>query len=152
MHGDWVCIAGYSDEGGCIRPLLRYGHLDESWLFVGKTQVVQPFACVEVDLVRHIPDPPHTEDWEIASTPPVLRGTLDVAARRSFLRNLKDATVETIFGAPVQHDSGHWVQAGHGSRSLGTVRAHVTQVLYRELDGGNWDYRSHSAIAVVPTG
>ena len=141
MHGDWVCVAGYTDAGDCVRPLLRYGHLDEAWLFVGTSQVVRPFARVEIDLVRQVPCPPHTEDWEIQPTAPVLRGELDVSGRRAFLKALEDPNVESIFGAPVQHEMGYWVEAGCGTQSLGTVRVKVSQVSYRETDDGKWDYR-----------
>lgn len=112
MHGDWVCVAGYTDAGDCVRPALRYGHLDEPWLFVGKTQIVRPFARVEVDLLRNVPDPPHTEDWDIAASPPVFRAELDDFQRRSPLNRLQDVNVESIFGAPVQHESGYWVPTG----------------------------------------
>jgi hypothetical protein len=125
MRGTNVCIAGYSQDGRCIRPVLRRGAIQEDWLLEKGQIVIRPFAIVEFDLLKNDPDPPHTEDWIINSTYRVCRGMLTSQQQRELLREKTDDAVENIFGALVHSKPGRYVKAGEGDRSLGTVQPKV---------------------------
>ncbi len=71
MGGERVCIAGYTRDGRCIRPELARGFFAEWWLDHGTSGLVRPFAVLEFDLLRPERRAPHTEDWIVASGPPV---------------------------------------------------------------------------------
>jgi hypothetical protein len=141
MGGDRICVAGYTDAGGCIRPVLPYAHLNEAWLFSDGVPIVRPFARIELDVLRNVPEPPHTEDWLISARKPVCRGEVPNSARREFLNRSLDADVASLFGAPVRHEQGYWIEAGHGKRSLGTVRGRVRRVVYGSNATNKWQYR-----------
>ena len=63
MYEGRVCVAGYDDDGNCIRPVLPPPGIHESTLFKNGEPIVYPFAMVEYDLIRPNPQPPHTEDY-----------------------------------------------------------------------------------------
>jgi hypothetical protein len=146
MAGERVCVAGYTRKGGqpesCVRPLFRYGDLTQQWLY-SRSGIIRPFAVVEFDLLKHNPEKPHSEDWLIEPRLRVVQEILSPDERLAFLRSIEDATVREIFGTEVLHDEGWFVRQGHGSRSLGTIRAaSLDEVVYRRWsDSGKWDYR-----------
>lgn len=141
MSGTRVCLAGYTKQGDCVRPELPYGQFTEDWLFRDGRAVVRPFAAIEVDLDRHIPHPPHTEDWLVRPGPAVARGQVAPGDRQKFLDRITDPDLNGIFGTRVHQENGWWVEAGQGTRSLGTVKARLWEVFHRAKDGGGWDYR-----------
>ena len=142
MQGARVCVAGYLPDDTCVRPLLRVGGLTETWLFVGRQVAVQPFARVELDLLEHRPEPPHTEDWIIAPTYRRRLGLLDMNERAAFLERIGDGALAEIFGTPIHQDEGTYVLAGAGRRSLGTIAVErVADVTYSPRPMGKWDYR-----------
>lgn len=141
MGGNRVCLAGYAENGTCVRPELPFGTITEPWLYLGSEAVVRPFARIELELARNTPHPPHTEDWLIGPRRPVHHGMLAANDQLALLSSHTDTAVEQIFGAPVQHDQGWWVAAGTGRRSLGTVRACVWDVIHKPKPDGGWHYR-----------
>lgn len=142
MREPRVCLAGYLPDMTCVRPLFRHGDVTESWLRGGTEVVVRPFAVVELDLLEHRPQPPHTEDWHVGSRYRRELGVLRVADRLDLLRDIEDASVQAMFDGPIERRPGASVAAGGGSRSLGTVAVRqVGPVCYRERDVGKWDYR-----------
>jgi len=62
MQAGRVCVAGYDEQGHCIRPVLPPPGILESSLLVEGKPVVFPFAIVEYELLQSRPQPPHTED------------------------------------------------------------------------------------------
>jgi putative nucleic acid modification protein with dual OB domain len=122
-----VCVAGYTTDRRCVRPSLPYRNLTESWLWENGQLVVRPFALVELDLLSHHPNPPHTEDWVINEGYKKHLGIKTEVERRAALLETCDSNVEQIFGAELHFRSfggartACWVRAGEGKRSLGTV-------------------------------
>ncbi len=141
MFGNRVCVAGYVSGVGCVRPLDWHGyHLEESWLSVGE-RYIRPFDVVEIDLLEHRPDPPHTEDW---ITNPASRRyvrSVGAAERPKWLVAHDDRAVDQIFGTLVHRDHGSYVTEGEGNRSLGTVGiSRLDRVMY-DAEYGDWEYR-----------
>src|SRR5687767_3600784 len=99
MNGDHVCVAGVTSDGRSIRPCVQHGNLTESWLWDNGRLIVRPFALVELELVSHKPGPPHTEDWIIDAGHKVFLGLNGEAERQVALIQMRDASVETSFGA-----------------------------------------------------
>jgi len=126
MRDERVCVAGYPlslvERTSCVRPDFHYGAITESWLLSHGTAVVRPFAVVELDLLHHRPEPPHTEDWIIDRRCRGAHGITPIQAQHALLNDLDDSSVAEIFGAEVHHDRGWWVKSGTGYRSLGTIR------------------------------
>ena len=141
MSGDRVCIAGYTPDGACVRPELPYGFFTEPWLIQDSKGIVRPFAKVEFKLDRHIPDPPHTEDWVALPAKPRVCGHVPPADRMRFLHATASPDVESIFGATIHHEWGLWVAAGEGAASLGTIKARVWDIIHEATQGGGWEYR-----------
>ena len=88
MGGERVCIAGYTRDGRCIRPELARGFFAEWWLDRRGSGVVRPFAILEFDLLRPQRMAPHTEDWIVASGPPVFRGSVLDVERMTCLQGI----------------------------------------------------------------
>ena len=142
MQGRRVCLAGYTADLTCVRPLFpRPKGLTEEWLQANRHGIIRPFAVVEFDLQQAAPDPPHTEDWIISPVYRVRR-VLAPDGQKSLLERIVDDSVESIFGAAIHYEVSHYVHAGEGSRSLGTVRpGEVVEVSYKPKAEGKWDYR-----------
>ena len=100
-----------------------------------------PFAVVEYDLLEHTPKPPHTEDWRYDPASVRFIKRLGEKEKRETLERLCDPNVSEIFGAPVISTHGHYIMAGQGTRSLGTIQpSEVSDVVCEKLDDG-WKYR-----------
>ncbi len=131
-----VCIAGYTPDNMCIRPVLSHNWFHEDWLRDGEQVVVRPFATIEVLLQKNEPKPPHCEDWLIDPNYRIQREVLLPAARNVFLSQLIDENIEAIFAATVHKNPGWYVMAGEGKRSLGTISPKViAKVLFFEQRG-----------------
>jgi len=141
MQGDHICVAGYLRDGTCIRPLFQWKPLTESWVWLKESVVIRPFAEVELDLQQHTPHPPHSEDWWVSPTYYRLLRFLKTDKQLALLQRIEDSDVSSIFGAPIQQENGWFVQAGQGSRSLGTVKVEVERVGFAARPDGHWDYR-----------
>lgn len=142
MQGTRICIAGYTREYKCVRPVFWSSGLVERWLSNKGQVVIRPFAIVEFDLQEHKPEPPHTEDWIIDEVYRQNCGMLDGEKQERFLKKIADKSVASIFGTPVLRDEGYYIEKGTGTRSLGTViPKQVKQVSYVKKESGKWDYR-----------
>lgn len=143
MSGTRVCIAGYLDDGTCVRPVFNRGGLEEAWLFRGHSLITRPFARVEFDfqyrpsLVEH----PHTEDWIIDRDYRVGCGSLGEARQKVVLPRTCSASVNDIFGANIHHESGYFVLNGEGEHSLGTVKPDSISQVSHYYGYGRWNYQ-----------
>jgi hypothetical protein len=148
MSADKVCVAGYTDDGSCIRPQIKRGNLTEDWLWERNQVIIRPFARVELELVSMTPEPPHTEDWIVDPLHRVSMGMVSVDDRPTFMNRISDPNVEAIFGAHLEYRAwnsirkGCWIRSGEGTRSLGTVLTRGIQQIFHYLsDRGKWEYR-----------
>lgn len=142
MSGSRVCLAGYMLDGTCVRPLFRYGVIDESWLYMYAQPNIRPFAKVTFDFVEHKPDPPHSEDWLVRPSYWEHCGVMEPGRRKLFLQSICDRSVADIFGTEIHQDHSYHVKAGCGVRSLGTIKAQtIGNVSYGQKTDGKWDYR-----------
>lgn len=139
-----VCIAGYTPEHTCIRPLLPHGHhLREDCLCKDGQVVMRPFGLVEFDLQEHLGRPPHTEDWIVEPDRFVLRRVLTLAEKREMLEKTLDGSVGGIFGAQVHTQPGWYVMAGEGKRSLGTIIPRRIDGIHFYEDKGSYQLSFH---------
>ncbi len=122
MSGTNVCVAGYTPEGQCVRPVLRWGAVQEDWLLDDKQVVVRPFAIIEFDLQKHTPEAPHTEDWIFNPNFRAPRGMMMVQQQRALLTKTAHIAIQDIFGATIHAKPGRYVMSGEGTCSLGTVQ------------------------------
>lgn len=149
MHGNRVCVAGVTDEGECIRPLLkRQGFdadfslvetsrpLERGFLYRCGPQPLAPFTRVSLALERHVPSPPHTEDWLLSYGAGTFESILEPQKRLPFVKRTLSPSLADAFGTPILEGPGHYVRAGTGVRSIATV--HVQQPIrgsVKERDG-----------------
>jgi hypothetical protein len=141
MQGDHICVAGYLRDGTCIRPQFQWKPLTEGWVWLKGSVVIRPFAEVELDLLQHTPHPPHSEDWLVSPTYYRLLRFLKPDKQLELLDKIHDPDVSSIFGAPINQENGWFIQAGQGTRSLGTVKVKVERVVFAARQDGRWDYR-----------
>jgi len=144
MQGDRVCVAGYLPDDTCVRPVFAKGGLTEGWLRLRGTVAIRPFARIEFDLhgKSPLPLPPHTEDRIIDAAYRVRRDALTPEERAEWCAKAEDREVAAIFGAAIHDEDGHFVLAGEGARSLGTVRVkRLDEVLFSPGANGRWQYR-----------
>lgn len=142
MQGKRVCLAGYTADCTCVRPVFRRPNgLTEDWLQASSQGIIRPFSVVEFDLQQAMPEPPHTEDWLISPVYRVKR-VLAPEGQRALLERIKDPSIEAIPGTAIHDEQGWYVNAGEGSRSLGTVEPkRVEGVHYIPREGGKSEYR-----------
>lgn len=137
-----VCVAGYDEQGQCIRPVLPYRGIQESSLYVHGHPIIFPFAVVEYELTQPDPQPPHTEDYHYNPLSVKLIESKTETQRREVLELSLFQSVSRIFEQPILTDPGHYVMDGHGPRSLGTILPkQVIQVIFEPLAESKWDYR-----------
>jgi hypothetical protein len=148
MSSDKICVAGYTDDGTCVRPLFNHRNLTEDWLWMHGRVIIRPFSRVELTLISKRPDPPHTEDWLVDPLHRVPSGEMKIEDRAEFLSDMADKTVESIFGAFLEYRisnsvrMGCWIRSGEGERSLGTVRPRDIWKIHHYLnEKGKWEYR-----------
>ena len=122
MQEGRVCVAGYDQDGKCVRPVLPPPGIHESSLYFQGHPIVFPFAVVEYDFQKQIPEPPHTEDWRYEPTSIQFIKRLDEKQKRKTLDESLSSDVSGIFRAPIITDVGYYVMAGQGACSLGTIR------------------------------
>lgn len=144
MHEGRVCIAGYDENGKCIRPILPPPGIHEQSLYRQGRPIIFPFAVVEFDLLHPDPQPPHTEDIFYAANSVRLVGCLDEEQRRKLLEMTSCRNLVDVFDAPICSSPGHYILKGQGTRSLGTVQPkRVTRAFYEQNqhEEGKWKYR-----------
>ncbi|MBA3415631.1 MAG: hypothetical protein H0U10_10445 [Chloroflexia bacterium] len=146
MSGNQVCLAGCLPDGRCIRPLFRFGHPEEPWLYQGARAAIRPFAAVELRLIEQPRNlaPPHIEDWHVDRAYRH-RYDLDPIDRHELLRDSAAPSLDGAFGAVIGGERGswgRWVAAGAGVRSLTTVRARsVHEIAFGPSSRGKREYR-----------
>jgi hypothetical protein len=138
-----VCIAGYTKDGACLRPIVPFRGIPEWFLRKNDRLIIRPFAVVEFDFVRPVPEAPHMEDWEIDRFHRrLIIAHLPEEKRLRLLEKTARDSVADIFGTKIHNDFGFYVQAGEGERSLGTIcPAEFTHLICEPKTGGKWDYR-----------
>lgn len=142
MQEGRVCVAGCDEDGRCIRPVLPPPGIHESSLYSRGQPIVFPFAVVEYNLRRAVPHPPHMEDWRYAARSVRFIRRLDEDRRREVLAHSLCDDVSAVFDVPILHRPGHYVRAGAGSRSMGTIRPQrVNWTTYEQAAEGKWKYR-----------
>ena len=142
MREGRVCIAGYDQEGRCIRPVLPPPGIHESALYAYGHVIVFPFAEVEYELLHSTPEPPHTEDYRYDPASVRFVGQVSEETRKEVLTKSLFPSLEAVFEVPVCTDPGHYVVAGKGPRSLGTIRpARILKAIYEQSEEGSWKYR-----------
>jgi hypothetical protein len=143
MQEPKVCIAGYTRDGTCLRPVIPFQGIGEWFLRKDDRLIIRPFAVVELDLLRHVPKAPHTEDWEIDRFyRRLITSQLPEEKKLRLLEKTASDSVAGIFGAEIHDDLGFYVQAGDGDRSLGTIRpAEIMGLVCEARAVDKWDYR-----------
>lgn len=137
MQDQRVCVAGYDEQGRCVRPVLPPPGIQECSLYANGKSIIFPFASVTYDLIEHAPQPPHTEDYLFHPAAVQSGGALDMDDRPAFLLRTLSPNVAAIFGQPIYADAGHYVLDGSGPRSLGTVQpSRPPQVLFQTGQDG----------------
>jgi hypothetical protein len=142
MQEGRVCVAGYDQDGKCVRPVLPPPGIHESSLYFQGHPIVFPFAVVEYDFQKQIPEPPHTEDWRYEPTSIQFIKRLDEKQKRKTLDESLSSDVSGIFRAPIITDVGYYVMAGQGACSLGTIRIkQMIKAVYEHTPDRGWRYR-----------
>jgi len=143
MQKSNVCIAGYTKDWICMRPVIPFRGISEQFLHQDERLIIRPFAIIELDFLHHTPELPHTEDWEIdQSYRQLITAQLPEEKRLRLLEKTQSNSVAEIFGAEIHDDQGFYLKSGEGLRSLGTIRpAEFTRLIYEPKDNGKWDYR-----------
>ena len=141
MHYGRICIFGFDEKKRQIRPVIPYSGINEGYIFDNENkQIIKPFAEVEFDFIRPLPEPPHMEDCEINTEykPKLIRNLSENESKR-FLEEILDESVNAIFGESIQN---HQKIITGGSRSIGTIRINeVLSVNYSIKQGDKYEYR-----------
>lgn len=140
MSGDRVCVAAINQDRNSIRPVLPRG-ISEHWLYQRPPEVVRPFSIISLDLNQNLPQPPHTEDWSFDPNSLSIENLLEAKWRERYLKDILDPDVASIFGSEIHTDRGCYLEAGEGSRSLGTIKVHQIERFDHNCRYDSWDYR-----------
>jgi hypothetical protein len=143
MGGQRVCIAGYLNDGTCVRPVLSTGGLTKEWLYEGEKAVIRPFSIIEFefDSKKGKNQKPHTEDWIICSKHHSYRGMLSEKQQKALLSHIDDIGISKIFGTEIHSGPGWYVRYGEGDRSIGTIsNPQIWEVLYAPSEN-KFEYR-----------
>ncbi len=143
MQNERVCIAGYDQQGHCLRPVLPPPGIHESALSSGPCPIIFPSAKVEFEFTQPTPRPPHTED--IRYQPASVRFIERQPKERwhKMLEATLSKSVSAIFEQPIHSEHGHYILDGQGLRSLGTIRpARILKTVHEfSPDNKKWKYR-----------
>jgi hypothetical protein len=143
MQEGRVCIAGYDQQGHCLRPVLPPPGIHESTLYAGSRPIIFPSAKVEFAFTQPAPQPPHTEDirYDPAAVRLIERQPED--RWHKMLQATVSSSVAAIFEQPIHSEHGYYLMAGRGSRSLGTIRpARILRTIHEfSQDNKKWKYR-----------
>ena len=120
MSGGHVCVAGYAEDVTAVR--LASPRLPEASLSRDGQLLVFPGALIDCELWRHIPAPPHTEDYTFEPRYLNLLRRLAQPEWESWLERTRFDNVAALFEQPILDDLGYYLMDGHGPRSLGTIR------------------------------
>jgi len=159
MEGARVCVGGYLDDGGAVRPMVGRSAPDEAWLQRAQGGPVSPFSVVSLHISGRPKGShaPHTEDRLTPQQGQRVQRLLTEQERIELLERTCSSSVRAIFDAELHAEPagswGRYVLQGQGKRSLGTIRAAaIEDVIYRHYsERGRWDFRSrfHDAVGEV---
>lgn len=140
MYHGHVCLAGYTGNRCCVRPVLKQKGISERSLYLDNGRIITPFSVVDLELLEPDPQPPHTEDVLFRE------GSFNfirmVNDRKSVLGWSLFKNVEDIFEQEIQSGPGYFVIDCRGPRSLGTISSlEIHEVRYEMGMEGVWDYR-----------
>jgi hypothetical protein len=140
MYGGYVCVAGQAEDGEWVRLSAPRPH--ELEVVVDGRGVLCPMSVVECNVLRHEPEPPHTEDYRYDPASILWLRRLPVEDWRKVLAGACFESAAEIFEQPINDDHGHYILDGSGPRSLGSLKpAAIHRVSYGPGAEGNWDYR-----------
>ncbi len=142
MQEGRVCIAGYDQQGNCIRPVLPPPGIHETSLYSNSQLIIFPSAKLEFEFIQPVPQPPHTED--VRYDPAYVRFIERQPEDRwhKMLDRTLSQSVSAIFEQPLLTDPGHYVLDGQGPRSLGTLKPRrIMQVIHELSPDDKWQYR-----------
>lgn len=140
QHGH-VCIAGYDRQRNCVRPILPPPGIDETSLIdsAGKA-IVFPFAVIDLDLLRHAPEPPHCEDWRYDPYTLKRVSMLPEQKHKEILKWSHAPSVADVFDQPIHEKT--YVLQGAGTHSVGTITPKsIHEVVYEQSPEGAFGYR-----------
>ena len=133
MWADTVCIAGVSEDGECVRPIIEDG-VRQHHLFRDSLLLVYPRARVEFDLSPTEIRSPHIEDYTFSPESITYRGVCTDYEWETLLRRTASPGIEAMFDGLLE--DGRRVPPDSFTKSLGTiadVAAH--EVLVDESQG-----------------
>lgn len=119
--GNYVCIAGISESGRCIRPVaeVREKGVSKDLLFSKSKLIVRPGAKVEFDFHPVKVELPHVEDHGFDPNHIVSKGFCSSTEWENILRNSSYSTVEAIYDGLLEEDK--WVRRGANTKSIATL-------------------------------
>jgi len=144
-------VAGVTDRGECVRPVIRGGGIHRERLYAGSELIIRPRARVEFDFQSIRSAPPHVEDKAFAPEKTRFLGMCDDAEWEGVLRSSLFPSVAEVFDGELNEP--HWVEPGAPTRSLGTILpATIDEVQFeprdqriehrlRFTDAGNHSYK-----------
>jgi len=146
MSQSYICIAGYLEDGTCVRPVI-YPWMTRNYLKDDNKSLIRPFSIIELDFrdINNKSCPPHIEDCIVTPNYYSIQGLLTLDQQEAFLSEIDDINIDKIFGAPI-HEATGWrkgwyVKVGDGKRSLGTIKnPKILGILYGS-QFGKLDYR-----------
>lgn len=137
-----ICIFGVDENNNAIRPVIPYSGIMEDYLLDESGDIlIKPFTEIEFDFIRPLPEPPHTEDWEIniRYKPRVIRN-LSENETKEFLEKILDKSVKEIFGVTIYENK--YLKGREGKRSIGTIKVRdVIFIKYSKKENGKYEYR-----------
>lgn len=136
-------MAGYDTEKLCIRPMLPPPGIFEQSLVVNKQPLVFPWAVIELDLIRPMPQPPHTEDYLYDPTSLRFERALkDEKKQREILGWSLFDNAQDIFEQEITDNKGFYVRDSIGPRSTGTLLpSFIKEVVYKQDAENKFSYR-----------
>jgi hypothetical protein len=139
MHGGHICLAGVDlQTRRHVRPVLA----NEPLPFYLLARYGGPFEngwVVELGSPRHLPDPPHVEDYVFVSSRAKFERLAAAHEYWAVLEELHRDRLREIFGPAIREvGNGHFgTELGEGDASLGILRPEKRPVLFsvRNSDG-----------------
>jgi len=142
MQEGRVCIAGYDQQGHCLRPVLPPPGIHERSLYSGSHPIIFPSAKVEFEFTQPTPQPPHTEDIRYDPASVLFIERQPEERWHKMLEVTLSRSVSDIFEQPIHSEHGHYIMDGQGPRSLGTIKpSGISQVIYELSLENKWQYR-----------
>lgn len=119
--GNYVCIAGISESGQCIRPVaeVRGKGASKDVLYSKSQLIVRPRAKVEFDFHPIKVELPHVEDHGFDPNHIASKGFCSSSEWEAILRNNSYTAVNAIYDGLLEEHK--WVKPGVETRSIATL-------------------------------